>query len=60
MILDTHIYQLDSGHQFIQVTLILLMILLLIAIRYEKTLKFDRSEFEPKYYAGGKYAYAMK
>ena len=28
--------------------------------RYEKTLKFDRSEVEPKYYADGEDAYAMK
>ena len=27
---------------------------------YEKTLKFDRSEVEPKYYADGEDAYAMK
>ena len=29
-------------------------------LRYEKTLKFDRSEVEPKYYADGEDAYAMK
>ena len=28
--------------------------------RYEKTLKFDKSEVEPKYYADGEDAFAMK
>ena len=28
--------------------------------RYEKTLKFDKNEVEPKYYADGEDAFAMK
>ena len=30
------------------------------SFRYEKTLNFDKSEVEPKYYADGEDAFAMK
>ena len=32
----------------------------LFCYRYEKTLKFDKNEVEPKYYADGEDAFAMK
>ena len=36
------------------------MMLSVCGFRYEKTLKFDTSEVEPKYYADGEDAFAMR